>query len=518
MTESAVSVSDLKLTYPGAACQALKGIDLEVKKGEFIVLAGLSGCGKTSLIRCLNGIIPHLLSATLEGDIRLFGRSVYRLSPETISGMAGSVFQDPRAQFFHVNVTDEIAFGPENMGFDRKKIRRRVDRAFARFGIEHLRDRQMFGLSSGEKQKVIFAAVHAMGPTLYILDEPSSNLDASAIEDLRKALTDLKSEGCTIVAVEHRLYYLSRLFDRLVIMDQGKIVKEIFSPDQLTPQISAGYGLRSLVLPPPDAGPIDGQKTTQGPGAVAGSDITVADIEFSYPGTAHPVLYDVSTQFLRGSKTAVVGLNGSGKTTFIKVLCGLLKENAGRIMSGKHRFSPGLRLHRCGFVMQESSHQLFFPTVLEEMASGMGRKVCHKRVTGLLEELGLAGVSREHPQTLSGGQQQRLVIGAALAPQPDILILDEPTSGLDAFHMRRLAECLDREASKGIPVVVVTHDLEFIRVCCDRILFLSLGRAACLSPVNRPDTRVTALFSPGLTNPLKYSGDPPGRPQGIPAR
>ena len=171
-------------TYYGAI-HALKGIDLDIAEGEFVVLTGPSGCGKTSLIRCLNGIIPHLLPANVSGGIRLNGKPIDGLSPQMISATVGSVFQDPRSQFFHINVTDEIAFGPENMGYPKQEICRRVDAAFDLFGINHLRDRKMFDLSSGERQKVIFAAVHAMGPSIYILDEPSANLDAKALAALR---------------------------------------------------------------------------------------------------------------------------------------------------------------------------------------------------------------------------------------------------------------------------------------------------------------------------------------------
>lgn len=188
----AISIQGLELRYPGQCSQTLGGIDLEVLDGEFVVLSGTSGCGKTSLLRCLNGIIPSLLPAKISGEIRLNGKNLKDMPPQEISSIAGSVFQNPRSQFFHINVTDEIAFGPENMGYSRQEIRKRVDNAIAVFKIGHLREKRMFNLSSGEKQKVIFAAVYAMGPGIYILDEPSSNLDVGAIEELRQILGLLK--------------------------------------------------------------------------------------------------------------------------------------------------------------------------------------------------------------------------------------------------------------------------------------------------------------------------------------
>ena len=489
----AISIQGLELTYPSHPAPTLKGIDLDIAEGEFVVLTGPSGCGKTSLIRCLNGIIPHLLPANVSGGIRLNGKPIDGLSPQMISATVGSVFQDPRSQFFHINVTDEIAFGPENMGYPKQEICRRVDAAFDLFGINHLRDRKMFDLSSGERQKVIFAAVHAMGPSIYILDEPSANLDAIAISDLRGLLAALKAEGHTVVMVEHRLYYLAGLFDRLLILDSGKIVREVRTPEGVSPEEGARYGLRSMKLPPlvSDGAQSNGIAGPDTPGTE--NSLQVCGVGFRYQ-RGRTALEDISAHFPAGVKSAIVGPNASGKTTFIKLLGGLLRERSGSIRYGNQRLSAAHRLRRCGFVMQESGHQLFFPTVWEEVSSGFAKPVPRADIVRLLEEFDLADVACMHPQTLSGGQQQRLTIAVAMASRPDVLILDEPTSGLDARHMGQLVALLDREAGNGAIVVAVTHDLEFIIGCFDRILHVSGGKADSLCARGKPSAAVQHFF------------------------
>ncbi len=510
MSAAAISIQNLEVTYNSRRNPALAGINLEVKKGEFVLLAGPSGCGKTTLIRCLNGIIPHLMPAKISGGINLNGKPATEMRPQEISTLAGSVFQDPRAQFFHINVTDEIAFGPENMGYAKPEIRRRVDEAFRRFGIDHLRDKKMFDLSSGEKQKVIFAAVHAMGPDIYILDEPSSNLDAEAIGHLRDILRELKNAGRTVVIVEHRLYYLAGLFDRMLILDCGGIAKEVSGVEALPEAERKRYGLRSLQEPhlPTGAAALPAAGVQAAPAATAGvragraeahcsgaarakaggnsASLKVDGLCFRYPHNNRNALESIAAVLPAGAKTAIIGPNGSGKTTFIKILTGLLHEKTGSISCGPVLLTPAKRFKKCGFVMQESGHQLFFPTVREELASGFG-KAKAEDVSQLLEALDLSAVAEAHPQTLSGGQQQRLVIGTALARRPGVLVLDEPTSGLDAAHMLQLAALLDKEAARDATVVIVTHDIEFIRHCCDYVLPFNSGKAAALCPVTPPE-------------------------------
>ena len=488
-----ISIKNLSLQYPGQATPALKDINLDIDEGEFVVLSGSSGCGKSSLLRCLNGIIPNLLPAEIIGDIKLQDQSLKDMTPQIISSRLGSVFQDPRSQFFHIDVLDEIAFGPENMGYTKAEIRKRVDEAIQLFGLHHLIERRMFDLSSGEKQKVIFAAVYAMGPGIFILDEPSSNLDVAAIEELRNILSFLKKMGRTIVMVEHRLYYLSGLYDRLLIMDDGQIAMEACDELQITQEEKERFGLRNLQTPTIPA--CDAAK--RNPPRPAGKTVELENLGFRYPRRPTPALRDVSTRFLPGTVTAVVGPNGSGKTTLIKILGGLLREHSGRICLSGHPFSPSDRLKYCGFVMQESGHQLFFPNVREEIASGFIHSPTDGEVDLLLEAMNLGEKAAAHPQTLSGGQQQRLVIGTALAASPDLLILDEPTSGLDAGHMRRLAKLLKEQAGKGTSVVIVTHDLEFILNCCDRYLMIRDGILVSEGNVFAPDHAFLNFFNAG---------------------
>lgn len=488
-----ISVENLKLRYPGQPAPALQGVDLDVCEGEFVVVSGSSGCGKTSLIRCLNGIIPHLLPAEISGNVRLKGQSLKSLSPQAIASSVGSVFQDPRAQFFHIDVIDEIVFGPENMGYSGLEIRRRLEEAVELFRIGHLLDKRMFDLSSGEKQKVIFAAVHAMGPGIYVLDEPSSNLDVATIEELRAVLLLLKKRGHTIVMVEHRLHYLSGLYDRLLIMEGGRIVLEAPGDMKLSPELLERYGLRGLeapVLVPREA-------AFGLPVPETGVGIEAHCLAYRYSRHSRPALGDVSARFTPGTVTAIVGPNGSGKTTLIKLLGGLMRECEGEVRRDGRLFPTRQRLARCSLVMQESRHQLFFPSVRQELASGFVLQPRQGEAELLLEKLNLASKADAHPQTLSGGQQQRLVIGAALAARPELLILDEPTSGLDFSHMRVLVELILDAAAEGAAVLVVTHDLEFIQTCCDHFLFMRAGRVESACTSSSPDSGVVDFFNCG---------------------
>jgi energy-coupling factor transport system ATP-binding protein len=469
-----ISIRGFSCRYTDAKAPALEDITLDVEAGEFVVLAGKSGCGKSTLLRCLNGIIPHLLPGRTDGDILLKGRDISKMSPETISEYAGSVFQNPRSQFFHLNVTDEVAFGPENMDLSESSIRKRVDRAMELFGIDHLRDKQMYTLSSGEQQKVSFAAIYAKSSDIFFLDEPSANLDVEAIEKLKKTLETLKRSGKTILIAEHRLYYLTGLFDRMVVMEEGRIKRVLSRGESLDAGEWAESGLRVLDMAALPS--MASSATCEAPKPESEINLTAEKISFSYPRTKKNAVGDISLTFRAGQRIALVGPNGSGKTTLIKLVSGLFGPKRGVFLDRSGRRMPsGRRLENCRLVLQENSHQLFYTTVLDEITSAKHKKNGSSPMA-LLQELGLDGCADSHPQNLSAGQQQRLVFATAVIDSPPVLILDEPTSGLDAAGMRAIGGRINAEARKGRTVLVVSHDIEFIFMYCDTAIMLRHGK------------------------------------------
>lgn len=246
---SMITIRNLQFQYDAAPeINALYGIDLEIRKGECIVLTGESGCGKTTLTRCLNGLIPNFFEGTLTGEILYEGVPVNKLEQYELSRKIGTVFQDPRSQFFAVNTTDEVAFGCENLAFSTERINQNVDAAFSRMNIDVLRDRSLFGLSSGEKQRLAVASIYAMDTDVIVLDEPTANLDGETIQNLRELLFTLKAEGKTLIISEHRLSWLGGIADRYVYMRKGRIEK-IWSAAEaacLSPDVLREYGLRSI--------------------------------------------------------------------------------------------------------------------------------------------------------------------------------------------------------------------------------------------------------------------------------
>ena len=232
---------------------SLSGVSISVREGEFVLLTGPSGCGKTTVLRLINGLIPHFYPGFLEGEVLIDGKAVGSQKLYDTALQVGTVFQNPRSQFYNVDTTGELAFGCENRGLPEQEIYRRIDDTVARLGIEALMDRNIFRLSDGEKQKIACAAVSVAGAGIILLDEPSANLDYEATLALRKLILEWRKEGKTIVAAEHRIAYLWDLIDRAVILRDGKIIRELIGEEKnaLTPEALAGMGLRSTIQESP---------------------------------------------------------------------------------------------------------------------------------------------------------------------------------------------------------------------------------------------------------------------------
>ena len=443
----------------------VRDIDLNIEDGQFVVLCGESGCGKTTITRLINGLIPHYYEGQMAGEVWVNGEKVSEQPLYDTAAVVGSVFQNPRSQFFNVDTTSEITFGCENLGQPEKDIRERFAKTVRDFRLEKLMDRNIFHLSGGEKQKIACAGVSIMEPDVLVMDEPSSNLDAASILDLRKILAFWKSQGKTIIVSEHRLYYLRGLADRFIYLAEGQVSRDYSAAEfeQLTEQQRSNMGLRTFalerLLPPV----LPQQEKTA---------LALHNFRFAYknePETLHIMDCEIPTNRIVG----IIGNNGAGKSTFSRCFCGLEKR-CGEIVWNGRKYRPKDRLSTCYMVMQEVNHQLFIESVLDEVLISMEEEN-QERAEEILNRLDLLAFKDRHPMSLSGGQKQRVAIASAIASKRSILFFDEPTSGLDYKHMKEVANVLRQVRDTGITVYVITHDLELILDCCTDIVHFENG-------------------------------------------
>ena len=454
----------------------LHDINLTINDGETILLCGESGCGKTTLTRLINGLIPHYYEGSLSGEVLINGKDIGKLPLYETAKLVGSVFQNPRSQFFNVDTTSEIAFGCENRGLPEDEINKRIAETVSDFRIESLADRIIFQLSGGEKQKIACASVSACHPDVFVLDEPSSNLDAAAIEDLRKLISFWKRKGKTVIAAEHRLYYLRELADRIIYMQDGRI-ERVYSAQELKTlpcDTLSGMGLRPLYL---EALHQDGCPFTD-----VQRQLLISNFEFAYKRQPPAVWID-TLHIPQGGVIAVIGPNGAGKTTFARCLCGLAKHCRGTLADDSRVCNRKARLKCCYMVMQDVNHQLFTESVLDEVLLGMPEKDENK-AGEILSALDLLPMKERHPMSLSGGQKQRVAIASAVASEKEIIIFDEPTSGLDLRHMHEVSTNIRKLQTAGKTQFVISHDLEFILRSCTHVLHLDQGRVCNEYPLD----------------------------------
>jgi energy-coupling factor transport system ATP-binding protein len=487
-------VENLTFSYRDREETAINDISFSANPGEVLLVAGASGCGKTTLIRCINGLIPRSYKGKMDGSVLVHGEDSLKWPLARTSQQIGTVLQDPERQILGSKVINEVAFGLENLGMPREKIIARAEEALRFLNIFHLRDRETFNLSGGEKQKVALAGVLAMRPSILLLDEPLASLDpASALEtlDMVRMMAD---EGMTIVLIEHRVEDVLRINpERVMFMDIGEI-RYLGDLDGLNKVVN----YHEIKLPAEviirraaqDPAPM---KITFLPTAASSEQehetlVQFQNVTFGYERDI-PVLNDINLDICRGDVIAVLGPNGAGKTTLVKQAIGLLKPVEGQVLVNEkntHDASVAEIASTLGYVFQSPSHMLFAQTVHEELAFGPKNlkhspEEIEKEVMEALEIVNLVEYEQDPPLSLSFGQQKRVSIAAILAMRSRILVMDEPTAGQDyQNYMNFMDSILQMPGFESI--LFITHDVDMAVIYANRVILVADGRIAADGP------------------------------------
>lgn len=447
---------------------ALTDISVEIPKGQVVLLCGESGSGKTTYTRVVNGLLSSYYEGKLSGDIEACGKDVMHTPLHELAKDIGSVFQNPKSQFYTLITDTEIVFGCENLGIAKDEVLRRFDRVVGDFNIEDLLGRNLFSLSGGEKQKIACACVATLNPKIIIMDEPSSNLDIKSIAELGRIIRKWKQKGCTIIVAEHRLSWLKDIVDRVIYFKDGRIAEDsgsdLFwkhSTDELHEM-----GLRA----PAEFKPLYTNELS--------NEIAIDIKRLSLKKKNKTILDVKDLRILKGAVVAILGNCGAGKSTFARCFCGLEKKALEEVYINGRLCKRKDRLKKSYMVMQDVNHQLFTSSVEEEILLGVKSEDEHKReeiLNSLIKQMDIEDYKEAHPMSLSGGQKQRVAIAGALASDKDIMFFDEPTSGLDYKHMKEVSECIKQLSTLGKTQFVITHDPELVAGCCDYFIFIEDG-------------------------------------------
>lgn len=516
-----IEIEHVSYTYPNAAHPALDDLTLTITEGEFLLVCGPSGAGKSSFLRLLNGLIPHFHGGRISGDVHVWGRSTRTTQPRDLADLVGFVFQDPDAQFVVDTVEDEIVFGMENLGLAPAIMRRRVEEVLDQLGIAALRHRRISSLSGGERQRIAIAAVLAAQPRALVLDEPTSQLDPHAAEEVLTALQKLNADlGLTIILSEHRLERVVQYADRILSFSTPpRSTTPAFPPMELSPTHTRyligppDHILAQIDLTPPLVtlgktrgwSPLpltikEGRRHARAiptpiipapPSAPPTTPATITLTHVHYAYGTHEALYDLNITAHPGELLALMGRNGSGKTTLLRLLVGLLHAQRGtvRILGRDTTRLPIEEIAPLiGYVPQDPRTLLFHDTLHEELAFTLNRPTSkhhpthaqhipphEHQIRATLDRLGLGPHASTYPRDLSGGEAQRAALAAVLVANPPILLLDEPTRGLDYHAKATLGRLLRDLVADQRTIIIATHDVELVAAYADRVALLGDG-------------------------------------------
>lgn len=505
-----IEINNFTFYYGDASQPSLRDINLYIQDGEYVLVNGPSGSGKSSLCRCLNGLIPHFYGGKISGNVTIQGLDVMSHSTKEMSTKVGIVFQNPENQLITIDVEREIAFGLENLALPRELIAKRIEESLDTVGISELRYRQIQTLSGGEKQKVAIAAILALHPAILVMDEPTSQLDPRSAEEVLNLVERLNNElGITVILIEHRLERVLHYADRLIVMHEGRIAadghpREILGNQdpsgvfisrppiiELAQKIrSKGMDINEIPLTVKEArsalnGIFQGcvKPTIRSNGTNSGREIIqVNKLWFAYNDN-HAVLKNINLVIREGEFIAIMGKNGSGKTTLVKHFNGLLKPIKGKVAidgTDTRKATVAELARKIGFVLQNPNDHLFADTTEEEIAFtlknlGFKSNIAKERIEYVLDKFNLERYRTTYPRSLSGGEGQRVALASVIVAEPKVLILDEPTRGMEHGSKMQLMDFLDRYRKNGNAVILVTHDVEIVAEYADRVILLSEG-------------------------------------------
>jgi energy-coupling factor transport system ATP-binding protein len=484
MEATALAIERLSFAYHTRQELALEDVTLRLRAAEILLLAGASGSGKTTLMRCINGLIPRTYHGRLEGSIRIFGEPAGQMSMAALSQNVGTLLQDPERQIVASYVLNEVAFGLENLGLERAEILQRIDETLGYLKITHLRDRETFHLSGGEKQKVALAAVLAMRPRILLLDEPLASLDPASAREALQLFRALADDGIAILIVEHRVEDVLTIHpERVAYMDGGRIVY-----DGDAGGLMQVVDYRRIKLPAPIVlerardEPLPEIRPALPPRQDTAL-VRFEDVSFRYAADTPDILKAVRFDIHPGDVIAILGHNGAGKTTLVKHALGLLKPTRGRVLLDG-RDTRGMTVAQAartvGYVFQSPSQMLFAPTVEEELSFGprnlnFPKEQVQQNVSWAINAVNLAAELHMPPLALSFGQQKRVSIAAVLAMRSRILMMDEPTAGQDYWNYQAFMDSILQMPGFDT-VLFITHDLDLALMHANRILLVDGGR------------------------------------------
>ena len=519
--------------YPNTTSPVLNGVTLDIEEGELILVIGPSGSGKSTFLRCINGVVPHFYGGVFSGSVRVAGLDPVALEPRGMAGSVGFVFQDPEAQFVVDTVEDEMAFAMESQGMSQPLMRKRVEEVLDQLSIAHLRQRRISSLSGGEKQRVAIASVLTLQPRVLILDEPTSQLDPQAAEEVLTVLQKLNEDlGLTVVLSEHRLERVAQYADRIlwvpghgeafVLDGPANVISQVeltpplislakalgWSPLPMTIKKARPFARRAGLVrePDPEEEVAALNLPAKDPDRGNGPAISARDLWYRYPNSDMPALRGISLSIEQGEFVALMGRNGSGKTTLLKQFVGLLHADRGQVRVVGHdtrQVSLDDLTKWVGYVPQNPGALLFKDTVREELDfTRQNHGLPEIDYMPLLNPLGLVEHIDHYPRDLSVGERQRVALASILVVEPEIILLDEPTRGLDYPQKHALARFLILQKSRGRSVVMCTHDVELVAQCADRVVILGDGEVVVDGPTRRVMTS-SMVFSSQVNKLLR---------------
>lgn len=473
-----IRVENVTWTYPHAHAPSLRGLDLSVQTGEVVVLCGASGSGKSTALRLLNGLVPQFHDdGVLTGTVTIAGLATTAAELDALGVVTGTVLQHPRRQFFTNSVRDEVSFAMENLGFERAHTSERVDATLTALAPFVPLGQSLQQMSGGEQQQVAIASAATHQPRVLLLDEPSSNLSADAVDQLAATLGALKAAGMTIVVAEHRLRYLQDVLDRVVVMRDGAI-DVVWTASEfrgIAEETLAAEGLRGVVraavLPTVAA---TGASVCAPAARVPDATLVLEDIRCTFDGRT--VLSIDRVAFSAGQVTALRGSNGAGKSTLARIVIGL-QRSTGTVRWEGTALSRRARQRASAVVMQDVQRQLFTDSVAAEIALA-DTDAALSDLSDILADLDLDHLAERHPLSLSGGQQQRLVVAAVRVAGRRVVVFDEPSSGVDRRHLQSIATQIRRVAADGAVVLLISHDEDLLSFAADAELVLVPPRPA----------------------------------------